>query len=194
MISLRQELEQGLEAARRAKPARECGARPAGSHPELIRILENAGYQLSRNRRRAVCPKCSTGRTNFVVAVSLDKGLYNCHRCARGGKIQKLAAAFSFSQPKPRIRRADVPKRQFQQWLDSRMKELADRERRMAWKADLSSQALKINVGWPINQMSWLALADWYHERRRFEVFWQQATDKCGRFTLYRQWRRGSRV
>jgi transposase-like protein len=191
MLSLKEELEQALDAARRAKAARRCGAKLAGSHSELIRTLERAGYHLSRNSRRATCPTCSTGRTDFVVSVNLDKAVYYCHRCNRGAKIQNLAPAFQLGQPKPRIRRADIKKRQFREWLDSRMTQLADCERRLARRALWASQALKLGVGWPVSDLVWLVLGDFYQAQRTFETFWQDATDKCGRLELYRRWRRG---
>ena len=126
-----------------------------------------------------------------MVAVTLAKGLYFCHRCNKGGKIQNLAPAFSFASSPVRIRTADIKKREFQQWLDSRMKELGDRERRLGQRAALAGQVLQNRVPWPVDQMAWAVLADWYKSQRTFETFWQDATDRCGRFGLYRQWRRG---
>ena len=136
----------------------------------------------------------SAGRSDFVVSVSLAKGLYNCHRCNKGGKIANLGPAFTFSGASPaREAKAAVIKRKFYDWLAAQMRELGDRERRMARKAVFASQALQLGVGWPTDALAWLALADWHHSQRQFDEFWQNATDKCGRLQLYRQWRRGSR-
>jgi len=165
--------------------------RTTSTHTALL--LQNAGYHLSRTGRRATCPKCSTGRTDFVVSVNLDKGLYNCFRCNRGGKIANLGPAFTFGRQTVRIRCADIKKREFQQWLDSRMKEMGDKERRLARRAALAGQVLQNRVAWPVDPMAWAVLAGWYDSQRQFEAFWQGASDKCGRLALYRQWRRGTR-
>jgi hypothetical protein len=37
---------------------------------------------------------------------------------------------------------------------------------------------------------AWNALAEWHHAERSFTVFWQSATDKIGRYWLYRFWRK----
>jgi len=130
MISLREEIERGLEAARRAQTARGCGEN------EGRRLLERRGYHLSRKGRRATCPHCTNGRRHdFTVAVSANGQLFNCHRCHKGGNVRSLRPAFQFGQPKVRIRKADIPKRQFREWLAARMTELGNRERRMERKA-----------------------------------------------------------
>jgi hypothetical protein len=71
------------------------------------------------------------------------------------------------------------------------MKQMADRERRMERKARLASAAIELGVGWPVNHLAWLKLADWYNARAAFDRFWEQAVDRCGRLELYRRWRRG---
>jgi len=194
MITLKQEFEQALEARR-------AGARDAGknrgtvSNAETVRLLERKGYRLSRNHRRSTCPQCWNGRRDdFVVSIDLNKGVYFCHRCNRGGKIENLFPAFTFFGSSPaRIRKADVKKREFQQWLAAKMSEMANRERRLAQKAALASQAIQLGVEWAVNHLAWLALADFYDARRQFETFWQDSTDRIGRLELYKQWRRGTR-
>jgi hypothetical protein len=37
---------------------------------------------------------------------------------------------------------------------------------------------------------AWQALADYYHRQHFFEQFWIHASDKVGRFWLYRAWRK----
>jgi hypothetical protein len=190
MIPLKQEIEQALNAARGAKPAPRC--REKQTAPPAAQLLSAAGYTLSRNGRRATCPKCATSRTDFTVALNLSKEVYFCHRCNSGGKIANLGPAFTFGTTSPaRTRKADIPKRQFADWLDAKMSELGDCERKLAQKAADAAAALKLGAGWPLNHLAWGLLGDYYHAQHQFESFWQQATDRCGRLGLYKQWRRG---
>jgi hypothetical protein len=137
MISLKQELEQGL---RRAQNARRCGKRTVPP-ADATQLLERAGFQLG--------------------------------------------------QPQARIRRADVRKQQFREWLWGQMDKLGDRERLLARRARWAEAALQLGVGWPTVHLAWLVIADWHKAQRTFNEFWEQATDKCGRLQLYSQWCRG---
>ena len=153
MLSLKQEFDQALEARR-------AGARRCGTN-EDSRLLERARYRLSRKGKRAICPKCSNGRRDDFT-VSVNNRLYYCHRCLKGGRVESLRPAFEFGQLKARIRRADVKKAAFREWLSGQMTAMANRERRMERKARLASKAIELGVGWPIYGWAWLLLADWY--------------------------------
>jgi len=61
------------------------------------------------------------------------------------------------------VAKAAITKRKFYDWLGAQMRDLRDRERRLARKAALAAQALQLGVGWPTDALAWLALAHWYN-------------------------------
>jgi hypothetical protein len=65
--------------------------------------------------------------------------------------------------------------------------ELADQERKLYRRAEWAKVALSY---YPDMEPAWAALADWYHAERGFLIFWKSATDKIGRYWLYRAWRK----
>jgi hypothetical protein len=67
------------------------------------------------------------------------------------------------------------------------MTELADQERKLFRRAEWAKAALS---NYPDMEPAWNALADWHHAERTFTTFWQSATDKVGRYWLYRAWRK----
>ena len=144
-------------------------------------ILSRAGYQI-RNKR-ATCPYCE-GRSKLTVAIAGD--LFYCHRCQRGGSVRSLARVQGISLPPARLRKANIPKLQFRAWLSRNLSELGNEERGIARRALWAAVALSF---FPDMEIAWTALAKWYHNRHRFEMFSQSASDRVGRYWMYRQWR-----
>jgi hypothetical protein len=148
-------------------------------------ILERAGFQI--RGKRATCPYCTGNRNrNLTVSVTSD-GMWYCHRCQRGGNIRGLARQQGVSLPPPRVRKADIPKAAFRAWLDSKVTEIAQQEYQLTreWR-----RAVAILESSPETDSAWQALAAYYDKQRYFETFWQSASDKVGRYWLYRAWRR----
>jgi hypothetical protein len=159
------------------------GKRKGPSLSDNAAILEQAGFVL--RGRRATCPYCE-GRCRQTVAVT-DDGLYFCHRCHNGGHVRSLARQLGYAIPPTRIRKASIRKARFHNWLLAKMQQLGDEERRLARRAEWAQTALGF---YPDMEAAWEALAAWHHGRRRFEVFWESASDKIGRLNLYRHWRK----
>ncbi len=132
---------------------------------------------------RSSCPFCD-GRSRSTVAIK--EGLWHCHRCLRGGHIGKLAREYGIELPAPRVRKANILKAQFREWLEAKMTELANCEHQLARRAALAIVAL---ASFPDMNSAWTALAEYYANKQLFERFWQSASDKIGRYWLYRQWR-----
>jgi hypothetical protein len=150
--------------------------------PGIHAILEAAGFQVRGTR--ADCPSCE-GRGKLTVAIHGE--LFFCHRCHRGGSVRQLARSQGLNVPRARVRKGNGPKLAFRAWLSGKMAEMADRERRLARRAEWAKAAL---VHSPDSEPAWAALADWHHAERQFQTFWQSATDNTGRYWLYRQWRK----
>jgi hypothetical protein len=155
-----------------------------GPAPNVHAVLAAAGFKNFR-RRRADCPFCS-GSSRLTVAIT-DRGLFYCHRCHRGGSIRGLAQRQGVSLPPPRIRLADNPKQQFRDWLSAKMNEMSKQEwllyRRVPW-------ARVCLRHFPEHDGAWGALATWYDAEHQFQIFWESASDRLGRFWMYRAWRR----
>jgi len=146
-------------------------------------ILTRAGFQI--RGRRATCPFCSSTR-KLTVAVT-GGGLWYCHRCHRGGSARTFARAQGVSFPAPRIRNADIPKNQFRLWLTQKMMDMGDEERLALQKMEWAKVALSY---YPDFQPAWDFIA-WFHEREpAWKRFWESAVDRCGRYSLYRAWRK----
>jgi hypothetical protein len=148
-----------------------------------IDILERAGFRDFRGNR-ATCPHCE-GRRRHTVSVRGE--LFYCHRCQRGGNVRRLARQQGLKLSSPRIRLADRPKTEFRKWLSVKMAELANQERRLYRRAEWAKVVLSY---YPDMEPAWNALADWYHAERAFLSFWESATDRIGRYWLYRSWRK----
>ena len=149
-------------------------------------ILTNAGFQIRGSR--ATCPFC-TGHSKLTVAI---KGpLWHCHRCLRGGHVRSLARRQGVTLPPPRLRKADIPKSRFRTWLSSKMRELANEEYCAYRMKQWADAALYF---YPEFQLVWNFLARFHSRQRVWERSWESASDKVGRYWLYRHWRKhGSR-
>jgi hypothetical protein len=77
-------------------------------------------------------------------------------------------------------------KRQFFDWLDRRYRKLADFDYHTARKAQLAKAVL---IYFPDCEEAWAALGTRYHAERTLTVFFEAASDRLGRFELYRAWR-----
>ena len=151
--------------------------------PELI--LESAGFQVRGTR--ATCPFCE-GRRKLTVAIHGE--LFYCHRCQRGGNVRQLARSQGLNLPPPRVRKANGPKLAFRAWLSAKMSQMANLECQLARRAEWAKAALAF---YPDHEAAWEALARWHHSERMFAMFWESASDKTGRFWMYRQWRKHAR-
>ena len=147
-------------------------------------ILTAAGYSV-RGRNRANCPNCS-GHSRLTVSFTND-GRFFCHRCGKGGHVRSLARNQGIELPAPRIRLSDVPKNQFRVWLSQKMSEMSSEEYKLTRRWRYAVAALQ---SFPEMDHAWQALADYYHKQRYFELFWESASDRCGRYWIYRAWRR----
>ena len=145
-------------------------------------VLRHAGYEI--RGRRAICPLCP-GRRNLTVSI---KGyLYYCHRCQRGGNVRALATGQGVALPALKIKKADIPKKRFADWLSRKRTEMANVEFTLTRKYLYAIEALK---SFPDMDSAWQALADYYNARHRIDLFWASSRDKIGRYWLYRSWRR----
>jgi hypothetical protein len=152
-------------------------------HSEVVAaILTRAGFEIRNNR--ATCPFCE-GHSRFTVAIRGE--LYFCHRCHRGGSVRSLAREQGMALAPPRSRKANVPKAAFRTWLLQKMTELGDEERRAYRKYLWAVHALSFCTEF---QPAWESLAWFYSRRRVWETFWESASDRVGRYWLYRAWRK----
>src|SRR5215471_6166301 len=109
--------------------------------------------------RRATCPFCP-GHRRLTVALT-DDGLYFCHRCHKGGSVRTLAREQELALAPPLIRKANIPKAQFREWLRQKRHELADEERMLAHRVN----ARHTRAVWmkdPDNKIVWNWLAEYY--------------------------------
>jgi len=156
-------------------------------------ILERAGYRI--RGRRADCPQCS-GRSRLTVAFTTD-GRFFCHRCGRGGSVRQLARAQGVVLSPPRIGKAAIQKEQFKKWLSDKMTQMSRDEYRLVWTWKQALDALEFYphlLDEVSRERAWEAVARYYHRERYFQLFWESASDRIGRFWLYCHWRKhGSR-
>jgi hypothetical protein len=148
-------------------------------------ILQTAGFRVLGTR--ADCPFCE-GHRKLTVAVHGE--LFYCHRCQRGGSVRQLAREQGLTFPRPRVRKANQRKAAFRVWLSQKMSEMSREEHRLYRRVEWALAALNF---YPDMTAAWSALAEWYNAQRKFEVFWQSANDKVGRYWLYRSWRVNAR-
>jgi hypothetical protein len=147
-------------------------------------ILIAAGYSVHA-RNRANCPHCS-GHSRLTVAFTND-GRFFCHRCGKGGHVRSLAREQGVTFPRPRIRKADMPKAAFRRWLSEKMTALGNEERKAYTKVEWAISALHSYKDF---EPAWEFLR-WFYERRYvWESFWESGTDRIGRLHLYKVWRR----
>ena len=114
---------------------------------------------------RSSCPFCD-GRSRSTVAIK--EGLWHCHRCLRGGHIGKLAREYGIELPAPRVRKANILKAQFREWLEAKMTELANCEHQLARRAALAIVAL---ASFPDMNSAWTALARVLREQAAVRAF-----------------------
>jgi hypothetical protein len=77
----------------------------------------------------------------------------------------------------------------FFEWLKEKMTELSKEEHRLHKKASLAVAALSFAELREF-EPAWEALRKLHDRERSFEHFWSLATNKLGRYRLYRYWRR----
>ena len=145
-------------------------------------LLAAKGYRL-RSRGRADCVNCS-GTSRGTVAFT-DSVAF-CHRCRWTANVRRLAHEQGINIPPRKIGRAYVRKNAFRRWLSETYTVMANQERRLARRAELAKAAV---FYFPDMGSAWSALADWYHRRRSFELFFEAAQDRIGRFELYKSCR-----
>jgi hypothetical protein len=152
----------------------------------LATLLEGAGFRVRRSR--ADCPHCQ-GHARSTVAFSEAKGVAFCHRCHWKTSKRALAKRRGIEIPTRRPGLAKARTRTFRRWLSKITWAMANEERRRTRRTELAKIALSF---YPGHEAAWAALAEWYHARRRFELFWEAAGDNIGRRELYRVWRRAN--
>src|SRR5215469_2665607 len=163
------------------------------SHVNTAAILEASGYRI--RGKRADCPNCE-GHSRLTVSFT-DDGRFYCHRCSKGGHVAQLAFRLQIALPPPRIAKARIRKEEFKRWLSLQMTQMANEEHELVklWRYGLDLlEFAKSTIGEPPNQpqidWAWTQIANYYDEEQRFLDFWQRASDRIGRFGLYRKWRR----
>lgn len=144
-------------------------------------LLIAAGFRVRGHR--ADCVHCH-GSSRLTVAFTRDVAY--CHRCGWTSSARRLARAQGRTVPVRRIGRARIRKKEFHEWLSKTYSQIAELEYRLHRKAKLARVALTF---FPDFEPAWQALADLYHNERRFELFFESGQDKIGRFELYRAWR-----
>jgi hypothetical protein len=150
-------------------------------------ILAAAGFEIRRNR--ATCPTCHEGHKPPDLTVAIHGNLYFCHRCHRGGHIHQLARAQGIKLSPRRQALADLRKMYFRQWLSKTMAELSKEEHRLHKKARLAVAALSFPELADF-EPAWEALRRLHERERVFEHFWSLATNRIGRYRLYKGWRK----
>jgi len=150
----------------------------------ISHLLAASGVEVQRGR--ATCPAC-TGGSRWTVAVNESRGLAYCHRCHRHWTLRGLAREQGITLPTKRIGRAREKKQAFHAWLRTVTADMMAEERRLAHRAELAKQVL---AKFPDVEPAWTALAEWYHARRKYELFAEAVRDGIGRLTLYRLWRK----
>lgn len=150
-------------------------------------ILTAAGFEIRRNR--ATCPNCHEGHKRPDLTVAIHGELYFCHRCSRGGSVRQLAKAQGITLSPRRQALAELRKQMFRQWLREKMSELSKEECRLHKKARLARAALSFRELAEFSP-AWESLRALYDRERSFEYFWSLATNKLGRYRLYKLWRK----
>ena len=148
-----------------------------------VAILTRAGYRV--RGKRADCPTCAGG-SRLTVSFTTD-GRFFCFRCGKGGHIRQLARRQGLSLSEPRIGKASIKKMEFKRWLARKTSEMSREEHWLSRRREYAVAALEF---FPDMPEAWQALADYYHAEQTFAEFWQHCSDRCGRYWLYRHWRK----
>ncbi len=149
--------------------------------PDIRELLDASGFRV--RGRRADCVHCS-GRSRGTVAFT-DSVAF-CHRCRWTASARRLAREQGIAIPASKIGRARVRKAQFRAWMGETSRVMANQERCLGRRAEWAKVALHF---FPEMELAWSALAMWYHTQRSFELFFESARDRIGRFDLYKSWR-----
>ncbi len=149
----------------------------------LPSLLTAAGFAVRGNRFNCRCD----GGSKYTGSLNAEKGVAYCHRCHRSLTARQLGRERGVNLPGCRIGRARIMRQRFRDWLAATAGDLSDRERRLARRAEWAKAAL---TSFSDMDSAWNCLAAWYHARRTYELFWESACDKVGRFWLYRSWRK----
>jgi hypothetical protein len=144
-------------------------------------LLDASGFRV--RGKRADCVHCSGGSRGTVA---FTDSVAFCHRCRWTGSARRLAREQGIAIPASKIGRSRIRKAQFRAWLGETSNVMANQERCLARRAEWAKAALHY---FPEMESAWVALATWYHTRRSFELFFEAAQDRIGRFTLYKSWR-----
>jgi hypothetical protein len=147
-------------------------------------LLQRAGFKV--HGHRATCIHCA-GRDQQTVSFTTEVAF--CHRCKWTANATQLARAQGRALPPRKLGLAARRKRQFFDWLDRRYRQLADFDYNTARKAQLAKAVL---VHFSDCELAWAALASRYHAEHALTVFFEAASDKIGRFELYRAWRQAN--
>jgi hypothetical protein len=150
----------------------------------MTQLLVASGFRVWRNR--ADCRACD-GSSGLTVSISEPKGLAYCHRCEWTATRVQLAKQQGITIPEKKIGLALLRKLRFMEWLGVAMTTMARREHQLARRAEWAKAALCF---YPGLEPAWAILAQWYHARRSFEIFWQEVRDRIGRRSLYVAWRK----
>jgi len=149
----------------------------------FLSLLEAAGFRI--RGKRADCLFCP-GVRRLTVAIDERKGVAFCHRCQWRTSARRLARQQGITLPLPKLARTRAWKARFQSWLSTTSDEMSRSERTLARRAVLAAEVLR---HYSDCAPAWDALAEWYHARRKFEVFWSNVSDRLGRIALYKMWR-----
>jgi hypothetical protein len=147
-------------------------------------LLEKAGFRV--HGKRANCRYCK-GSSRLTVSFTHEVAF--CHRCHWTANVTQLAEGQGRTIAQRKVGLARLCKRRFFDWLDKRYREMAAIDYRTARKAALAKAVL---FRFPDCEPAWAALANRYHAERALNAFFEAASDKTGRFLLYRQWRRAN--
>lgn len=169
------------ESAAKVESAPEERGTLSTSH-NVSAILERAGFVLRGNR--ASCPFCTCNRK---LTVAIHGEVFFCHHCKRGGHIRSLARRQGISLPPLRVRKASIPKNRFRGWLSRKVTELGNEERKAFKKLEWAFAALYFDADF---EPAWNFLAWFYCRECVWREFWISATDRLGRFWMYRAWRK----
>jgi hypothetical protein len=151
----------------------------------LPSLLTAAGFAVRGGRFNCRCD----GGSRYTGSFDESKGVAYCHRCHLSLTTRQLGREQRLAIPSRRIGRARIMRQRFREWLDTQTKEMSNRERLLARRAEWAKAALTF---FPEMESAWSTLAEWYRSRRVLEVFWESARDKVGRYWLYRNWRKYS--
>jgi hypothetical protein len=155
-------------------------------HIFLASLLTAAGFAVRGNRFNC---RCEGGSSKFTGSFDERKGVAYCHRCHISITARQLARKQGVTLPEHIVGRTRIMKQRFREWLNATTRAMADREGRLARRAEWARVAL---ASFPEMESAWKALAEWHHAQRTSEAFWESARDKIGRYWLYRSWRKHS--